>query len=38
LVPVLVIPVVIVVYGEKVSLRAVFGALLALAGVALLYR
>jgi len=38
LVPVLVIPVVIVVYGEKVSPRAIFGALLALAGVALLYR
>jgi len=38
LVPVLVIPVVIVVYGERVSLRAIFGALLALAGVALLYR
>jgi drug/metabolite transporter (DMT)-like permease len=37
LVPVLVIPVVIVVYREKVSLRAIFGAVLALAGVALLY-
>jgi drug/metabolite transporter (DMT)-like permease len=37
LVPVLVIPVVIVVYRERVSLRAVLGALVALAGVALLY-
>jgi len=37
LVPVLVIPVVIVVYRERVSLRAVLGAILALGGVALLY-
>ncbi|MCX5684678.1 MAG: DMT family transporter, partial [Planctomycetota bacterium] len=37
LLPVMVIPVVIVVYREKVSLRAVIGAVLALAGVALLY-
>jgi len=36
LVPVLVIPVVIVVYRERVSPRAVLGAVLALAGVALL--
>jgi drug/metabolite transporter (DMT)-like permease len=38
LVPVMVIPMVIIVYREKVSLRAVLGAILALAGVALLYR
>ncbi|MCX5677450.1 MAG: EamA family transporter, partial [Planctomycetota bacterium] len=38
LVPVLVIPAVIVVYREKVSLRAILGAILALAGAALLYR
>ena len=38
LVPVMVIPMVIIVYREKVSLRAVLGAILALAGVALMYR
>ncbi|MCX5654542.1 MAG: DMT family transporter [Planctomycetota bacterium] len=37
IVPVLVIPVVIVVYGERVSLRAALGAILALEGVAILY-
>jgi len=37
LVPVMVSPMVIIVYREKVSLRAVLGAILALAGVAMLY-
>jgi drug/metabolite transporter (DMT)-like permease len=38
LVPVLVIPAVVLIYREKVSLRAVLGAILALAGAAMLYR
>lgn len=37
MVPVFVIPLVIVVYKEKVSLRAFFGALVAVAGVALIF-
>jgi drug/metabolite transporter (DMT)-like permease len=36
-VPVLVIPLVIIVYKEKVSIRAIFGAILASAGVAILF-
>jgi drug/metabolite transporter (DMT)-like permease len=35
--PVLIIPFAILIYRERVSLRAVFGAVLAVAGVAMLF-
>ena len=37
IVPVLIIPFIVIIYRERVSARAVFGALLAVAGVALLF-